>query len=470
MSTPQPGLVPATIDPRNGNLLTHFPFDDAPRREAILASSERAFADWSRRAPEERAALLIRLAGQLVQDSERLAANISLQMGKTIGEARAEIAKCATLCRWYGEHGPAMLADEPLPCDDGDARVVFRPLGTVLGVMPWNFPVWQVLRAAVPVMMGGNCFLLKHADNVQQSAQDLIRCFADAGWPDGVFGVLNIPRDEIASVIADRRITGVSLTAGVAAGRTVAAAAGAQLKRCVLELGGSDPFIVLEDADLDLVIPAAIQARFQNCGQVCIAAKRFIVEASIAEAFTHRLVIAARTLTMGNPFTPDTNLGPMARASLRDELHRQVQDSIAAGAKLLLGGQVPDGAGYYYPPTVVSDVQPGMALFDEESFGPVAAISVARDAADVLRLANHRDYGLNASIWTRDPARAASLAEHVICGGLFINAVPMTDPRYPVGGVRDSGFGRELGRFGLHEFLNIQLLRSKLAGTRNPMD
>jgi succinate-semialdehyde dehydrogenase len=381
---------------------------------------------------------------------------ISREMGKPILQARAEVAKSAGLCDWYAEHGPAMLRAEPTLVENHNAVIEYRPLGPILSVMPWNFPLWQVLRGAVPILLAGNSYLLKHAPNVLGSADLIGQIFADAGFPEGVFGWVNATNDGVSQAINDRRIAAVTVTGSVRAGAAIGAQAGAALKKCVLELGGSDPFIVLNDADLDLAVKAAVAGRYQNTGQVCAAAKRFIVEEGIAETFTRRFVEAVSALKLGAPDREENFIGPMARFDLRDELHQQVQATLAEGATLLLGGEKIGGEGNYYAPTVLSNVTPSMTAFRQELFGPVAAITVAKDAEHALTLANDSDFGLSATVFTADAALADKFSRELECGGVFINGFSASDARVAFGGVKKSGFGRELSHFGLHEFCNVQ--------------
>jgi len=408
-----------------------------------------------------RVAAYRRLSSVLRGRSETLATLITAEMGKTIAAARAEIEKCAATIDWIADNGPAFLADEPVPTGGrNQAYVSFRPLGPILGVMPWNFPFWQVIRAAAPIMLSGNAFVLKHAPNVLGSATALVEAFDAAGFPDGLFISLNVDNETVARLIESPSIAAVTLTGSQRAGSAVAAVAGKALKKSLLELGGSDPFIVLADADIDLAVAAGIEARFQNAGQVCLAAKRFILEKPIAEAFTAKFVAAASRLRVGDPMDSTTDVGPMARSDLRGELHRQVLRSVAAGARLLLGGHVGEGPGNYYPPTVLSEVTPGMAVFDEETFGPVAALGIADDLEHAIHLANASAYGLSANVWTADADLARQLGHRIETGGLFINSFSATNVRIPVGGVKGSGYGRELSHFGLREFTNAQAVCS----------
>ncbi|MDF0546523.1 NAD-dependent succinate-semialdehyde dehydrogenase [Sphingobium sp. H39-3-25] len=448
-----------SMNPATDEEIARFPWHRPAEREAVVAAAWQGYQAWREQSVEARANKLSVVAERLRDRSERLARCITQEMGKPITAARAEVLKCSKLCDWYSEHAAEMLREEYVDVgSDGEARIAHLPLGPVLAIMPWNFPLWQVLRAAVPIIVAGNSFVLKHADNVQGSAFALAEVFADAGLPDGVFSVLNVSRAVLPALIADRRIAAVTVTAGVAAGAAVASEAGQHLKKAVLELGGSDPFIVLADADLDRAVNTAIQARFQNAGQVCIAAKRIIVERSIANAFTERFVAAAAELVAGDPMDEATQLGPLARRRLRSELHELVQQSLAQGAKLLLGGTIPDGPGAFYPPTVLVDVTSTMAVCREETFGPVACIMTADDADDAVRIANESEFGLSGAIWSADETRAGQLARRVETGGVFVNGMSTSDPRVPIGGIKKSGYGRELSYFGIREFCNAQLL------------
>ena len=453
-----PGAV--STNPVTGTVFANHPFVTDKELSGLLGRAQAGFERWRDTPATDRAALLRRMALVLRGRRDEMARMATLEMGKPILQARAEIEKCAALCDWYGEHGPRLLEDESTSVDGDRATVSFLPLGTVYAVMPWNFPYWQAMRGAVPIMMGGNGFLLKPAGNVIGSALLLEQAWQEAGLGDGVFTVANLARSQSPSVITDHRIAAVTLTGGVAAGSLVASQAAAALKKSVLELGGSDPFIVLADADLDAAVKAAVTARFQNCGQVCIAAKRFIIEAPIADSFTERFVAAVQALRMGDPLDETTEIGPMARDDLRDELHGQVEASIAAGARLLAGGHPIEGPGCFYAPTVLDRVMPGMQAFDTETFGPVAAITVARDAEHAVQLANQSEFGLSGSLWTGDRDRGRRLARRLNTGGVFINGYAISDPRVPIGGIKKSGYGRELSHFGLREFLNAQTVWS----------
>ena len=454
--THSPATHALSINPANGETLAAYPWATAAEVEQAIARADRGFRQWRNESVTHRAQKLRDLATALRAGAEEMAQMMSREMGKPILQARAEVTKSAGLCDWYAEHGPAMLAAEPTQVENQKAVIEYRPLGPVLAVMPWNFPLWQVLRGAVPILLAGNSYLLKHAPNVLGSATLIGEMFADAGFAPGVFGWVNATNDGVSQAINDRRIAAITVTGSVRAGAAIGAQAAAALKKCVLELGGSDPFIVLNDADLDLAVKAAVAGRYQNTGQVCAAAKRFIVEEGIAEQFTERFVAAAAALKMGAPGNEENYLGPMARFDLRDELHQQVQATLNEGATLLLGGEKVAGAGNYYPATVLGNVTPEMTAFRQELFGPVAAITVAKDAEHALMLANDSDFGLSATVFTADAQRAEAFARQLECGGVFINGYSASDARVAFGGVKKSGFGRELSHFGLHEFCNIQ--------------
>ncbi len=445
-----------TCNPTTGAVIASYPLADESQTETLLNEAQAGFHVWRDTPTAQRAHALANLATYLEANVEPLGRLITTEMGKTLREARAEVNKCANLARWFSEHGPAMLADERAPVDEAEVYVSYLPLGVVLGVMPWNFPFWQALRAAVPIVLGGNAFLLKHSPNVLGSAYALLEAFEKSGFPRGAFGVINAHGEAIDKLLNDPRIAAVTLTGSVGAGASVASLAGKAIKKSLLELGGSDPFIVLADADLDAAVTNGIKARFQNAGQVCLAGKRFILEASIAGEFIEKFVEAARQLVVGDPMQDATTIGPIARANLREGLDKQVGTSIERGAKLLLGGKKVAGPGFFYEPTVLTGVEPGMAAFDEETFGPIAAMITARDADDAVRLANASDFGLGGALWTRDLARGRALARRLETGGVFINGYTASDPRAPVGGIKHSGYGRELSHFGLREFVNAQ--------------
>ncbi|KZQ37196.1 succinate-semialdehyde dehydrogenase [Enterobacter cloacae subsp. dissolvens] len=445
-----------SVNPATGETLAAYPWATSEEVEQAITLAEAGFRQWRGESVSHRAQKLRDLGAALRQRGEEMAQMISREMGKPIVQARAEVAKSAGLCDWYAEHGPAMLRAEPTLVENQNAVIEYRPLGPILAVMPWNFPLWQVLRGAVPILLAGNSYLLKHAPNVLGSAELIGQIFADAGIAQGVFGWVNATNDGVSQAINDRRIAAVTVTGSVRAGAAIGAQAGAALKKCVLELGGSDPFIVLNDADLDLAVRAAVTGRYQNTGQVCAAAKRFIIEEGIADDFTRRFVAAVAALKMGAPDREENDIGPMARFDLRDELHQQVQATLAQGATLLLGGEKISGEGNYYAPTVLSHVTPTMTAFRQELFGPVAAITVAKDAEHALQLANDSDFGLSATVFTANETLAGRFSRELECGGVFINGFSASDARVVFGGVKKSGFGRELSHFGLHEFCNVQ--------------
>lgn len=445
-----------SINPATGEQIGHYAFESAAQLDDALDRAARGFAQWRNTSLLARSEAIVALARALRDNSETMANMITQEMGKPISQARGEIEKCAQLCEWYAEQGPTMLAAEPTLVPGGKAHIEYRPLGSILAVMPWNFPVWQVVRGAVPALLAGNTYVLKHAPNVMGSAYLLRDAFKRVGFAEGVFEVINVTPEGVSTAIADPRIAAVTLTGSVRAGTAIGAQAGAALKKCVLELGGSDPFIVLNDANLDEAVKAAVIGRYQNSGQVCAAAKRLIIEQDVVEAFTRKFVEATRKLVIGDPQASDTYIGPMARFDLRDELDAQVQATLREGATLLLGGGKAQGDGNYYQPTVLADVTDQMTSFRQELFGPVASIITARDAEHALQLANDSDFGLTATIYTADIELARSLAGRLETGGVFINGYSASDPRVAFGGVKKSGFGRELSHFGVREFCNAQ--------------
>ena len=444
-----------SVNPTTGETLSSLPWASEQQVDSAIALAERGYRQWRKVSVAQRATTLRNVGAAMRARSEALAQMISLEMGKPIAQARGEVAKSANLCDWYAEHGPAMLNTEATLVEDNKAVIEYRPMGAILAIMPWNFPVWQVLRGAVPILLAGNSYLLKHAPNVLGSAAMIGEIFAAAGVPEGVFGWVNATNDGVSQMINDPRIAAVTVTGSVRAGKAIGAQAGAALKKCVLELGGSDPFIVLNDADLDEAVKAAVIGRYQNTGQVCAAAKRFIVEAGIAEAFTQKFVAAVAALKMGDPRDEQNYIGPMARFDLRDELHEQVRATLKEGATLLLGAEKIEGAGNYYAPTVLGNVTAEMTGFREELFGPVATITEARDADHALALANESEFGLSATVYTTSETQARRFADELECGGVFINGYCASDARVAFGGVKKSGFGRELSHFGLHEFCNV---------------
>lgn len=445
-----------SINPATGECLENIQEWDVAEVNKALEHVARATPHWAATDVATRAQLLTNAARVLREERERWAWLITSEMGKLALEARAEIDKCAWGCEYYAEHAARMLESEIVPSDAGRSYVAFQPLGTVLAIMPWNFPFWQFFRAAAPILAAGNTLLLKHASNVPRCALALEEILRRAGFPQGVFRTLMIGSGQVARIIADPRIHAVTLTGSETAGRQVAAAAASNLKKAVLELGGSDAFVVLDDADLELTVPAAVQARFMNAGQSCIAAKRYIVMESIADEFVARLLPRVQALHCGNPSDPLTTLAPVARGDLRDDLHRQVTESVERGAYLLTGGAPVRDRGFFYTPTVLDHVRPGMPAWEEELFGPVACIIRVSDEFEALRVANSSRYGLGASVWTRDVERGEAFALLFEAGACFVNGMVKSDPRLPFGGVKASGYGRELSHYGLREFVNVK--------------
>ncbi len=463
MVDPTAGSV--SRNPATGEPIKTYAYHTPDEVEAILARHSEAAKTWRATAMADRVGCYRRLASTLRDRAEALALLATSEMGKTLRSARAEVEKCAATLEWLAEHGPAILADEPVTAEGGDRiHVSFLPIGSVFGVMPWNFPFWQALRAAGPIMLSGNGFILKHAPNVMGCAYALQEAYEASGFPTHLFANLHIANEMAADVIGDPRIAAVTVTGSMRAGSAVASIAGKAMKKSLLELGGADPYIVLADADLDRAVEVGIEARFQNAGQVCLAAKRFILERPIAEEFIRKYVSAAARVKAGDPLDETTTIGPIARDDLREGVHDQVQRSIASGAKLLLGGKKIDGPGFFYEPTVLGDVGPGMAAFDEEIFGPVAAMTVADDLEDAIRLANTSDYGLSSNLWTSDTRKASEIARRLETGGVFVNGFSASNARIPVGGVKKSGYGRELSHFGLREFVNAQSVWIKERG------
>lgn len=444
------------INPATGQELVRYEGHDDAFVDAALSAASAAQKAWRKVPTEDRVHLLAGMARVLRAGKARYAEMITLEMGKPIVEAEAEIEKCAYNCDFYAEHAPKYLADEPVASNASESVVVFDPLGVVLAIMPWNYPFWQFFRFAAPVFAAGNGAILKHANNVPQCALAIEEIMKEAGCPEGLFRTLLIEPQKVADIIADDRIAAVTLTGSTEVGAIVAAQAGKALKKQVLELGGSDPFIVLADADLEEAAAVAVKARYINVGQSCVNAKRFIVEDAVADRFVELFCSGVAQLKIGDPLARDTNIGPMARANLLSGLHAQVEKTIAAGATLKMGGKPIDGHGFYYPPTVLDHVTEEMTAFREETFGPVAAIIRARDAEEAIRLANQTEFGLGSAIWSRDIERARKLARDLDAGAVFINGMVASDPRYPFGGIKRSGYGRELGVYGIREFVNIK--------------
>jgi len=447
-----------SISPATGETLARFDtWDDATLKNTLL-EVDKVNASWSATPLSERCDLMRRAATQLRQDKKKLATLVTQEMGKLIADAEAEVEKCAIGCDFYAEHGPRFLQDELIETDAGKSYACYQPIGTVLAVMPWNFPLWQVFRFAAPALVAGNTGVLKHASNVPQCAMAIEEVFRKAGFPANVFRTLMISASQVQSVIENPAIKAVTLTGSEPAGRQVAATAGANLKKSVLELGGSDAFVILQDADLELAVKGAVISRFLNTGQSCIAAKRFIVVDKIADEFLQRFKAAVEALKVGDPMDATTSLAPMARADLRDELHKQVTDSIAAGAMAVTGCQPIDRPGAYYQPSILANIKAGMRAYEEEFFGPVALVIHAKDEDDALRIANDSRFGLGGSVWTGDTERGELFAKKVQAGAVFVNGFVKSDPRLPFGGVKASGYGRELSHQGMHEFLNVKTI------------
>ncbi len=447
----------ATINPATGETLQTFDALTAEQLEQKLQRASDAFARHRRTSLAERAEKMRRAGELLDAEKDRWARLMTTEMGKTLGAARAEAEKCAWVCRHYAEHAAAMLA--PRTADvGGTARgeVHFLPIGAVLAVMPWNFPFWQVFRFAAPGLMAGNVGLLKHASNVPQCALAIEEILLRAGFEEGVFQALLVGSDAVAGILDDPRVAAATLTGSTPAGQSVAERAGRNLKKTVLELGGSDPFIVMPSADLDGAARTAAKARCINNGQSCIAAKRFIVHGDVADAFAERFVREMEALRVGDPMAGGTDVGPLATAAIRDEVDEQVRKSVDAGARLLTGGTRIDGDGFYYPPTILTDIPEDAPAYREEVFGPVASLFRVADIGEAIALANDSPFGLGSSVWTTDPAERARFITEIEAGMTYVNAMVASDPRLPFGGVKQSGYGRELGEFGIHEFVNIK--------------
>jgi succinate-semialdehyde dehydrogenase/glutarate-semialdehyde dehydrogenase len=446
------------INPVTGEKISeHNRISSAEALEKIVIAKEE-FQRWKQKTFAERATLIYALADVLEENKEEYAQLATLEMGKVIGQSRKEIEKCIWVCRYYAEHTSTLLADEIVKTEAAKSYVTFQPIGVVLAVMPWNFPFYQAIRFAIPSIMAGNTGVLKHASNVQGCAFAIEDAFLKAGFPKGVFMNLNVDTKDVKTIIEDKNIVAITLTGSDAAGRSIASIAGQNLKKTVMELGGSDAYIILEDVDLEKVTDLATFGRLQNNGQTCIAAKRFIVHDAIYDAFLALFIQKMKAAKMGDPTRADSYYGPMARLDLRDELHAQVVKTIEQGGRLVLGGVIPEGKGAYYPATILVDLEPGMEAFDNELFGPAASVMRAKDDAHAVALANNSQFGLGSGVFTRDIKRGEKLALQLEAGSSFVNKLVVSDPRLPFGGVKNSGYGRELASYGIREFVNTKTI------------
>jgi succinate-semialdehyde dehydrogenase/glutarate-semialdehyde dehydrogenase len=446
------------INPATGELIRDYKEHTPEEVTEIAQAAHDAFLGWRETSFAERKKLMLKAADVLREKKEGYARIITLEMGKTIKESRAEVEKCAWVCEYYAENAESFLADEVVETDASKSMIAFEPMGVVLAVMPWNFPFWQVFRFAAPTLMAGNTGVLKHASNVPASALAIEEVFKEAGFPEDVFRTLLISSRLVEGVISNPHVKAVTLTGSEIAGMQVAATAGRELKKTVLELGGSDPYIVLEDADLPACVNTSVTSRMINAGQSCIAAKRFIVVESKVKEFEEQQAKIMQSLKMGDTLSEDTQVGAMARMDLLEELDEQVQKSIEMGAKLLCGGKKADGPGAFYLPTVLTDVKKGMPVYDQETFGPVSAIISVKDADEAVKVANDSEFGLGGSVWSKDLRKAEEVARRIETGAVFINGMTKSDPRLPFGGVKKSGYGRELSYFGIREFVHVKAL------------
>jgi len=450
-------VVLKSINPANGQEIASYKEMTLEEVGAIIADVDSAYHEWRNTSFDHRATLLRRASELLQNRKEDLGRLMTLEMGKPYTQALAEVTKCATVCEYYADNAERILADQIIETDASKSYVAYRPIGIVFAVMPWNFPFWQVLRFAAPALMAGNVGILKHASNVQGCAKEIEKIFHDAGFPKNVFRILVISSKYVKDVINNPLVKAVTLTGSTPAGKAVASQAGNVLKKTVLELGGSDPYIILEDADLDQAITACMIGRFLNTGQSCIAAKRFIVVESILDEFRGKILQAMKNQKWGDPFDEDVNIGPMVNIWSRNEVHEQVIASIEKGAELLVGGEVPDVEGAFYPATLLDNVKPGMPAFDDEIFGPVASIIPVKDEAEAIRLANQTPFGLGSAVFTRDVEKGERIAANEIeAGCCFVNDFVRSDPRLPFGGIKESGYGRELSEMGIREFTNMK--------------
>lgn len=430
--------------------------------EDVLKNADKAFQKWKKSSFEDRAALFSKLATVLKSKSDFLAKMMTQEMGKLFSEAKAEILKCADGCNYYSKNAETILKDQKIETDGSESFVTFQPLGAVLAIMPWNFPFWQVMRFAAPTLMAGNVAILKHASNVSQCAIEIEKLFVEAGFPEHIFSTVLLNSKKIAPLIADPRIKAVTLTGSTPAGKSVAENAGKNLKKCVLELGGSDAYVILEDADLKSAIDICTKSRLINSGQSCISAKRFIITAKLYEKFKDGMVEKFKALKFGDPMDNHTTLAPLARIDLRNDLHKQVRKALEAGGRLVVGGEIPSIEGAFYPATIIEDIHPDNPAFHEEFFGPVALLFKAKDDKDAINIANNSQFGLGAAVFTEDTKKGLKIArEQLEAGSCFVNALVKSDPRLPFGGIKTSGFGRELSHFGILEFVNIKTVYLK---------
>jgi succinate-semialdehyde dehydrogenase/glutarate-semialdehyde dehydrogenase len=447
----------SSVNPATGKEIAQYKADDKVKVRKALKQSQKAFEGWRQLTHKERGKTLKAIAAQLRKDKERLARLATAEMGKPIQQSLDEVEKCAKTFDFYAKEGPRFLADEIVETDARKSYVSYQPLGVVLAIMPWNFPYWQVFRAMGPAIMAGNAMILKHASNVSGCALAIEQVMKNAGAPKGLFQTLLLPSSEVAELIGQPEISAITLTGSTEAGKKVAATAGSHIKKQVLELGGSDAYIILEDANMKLAVKTCIDGRLINSGQSCVAAKRFIAVKAIRKEFEAQVLEAMKGASFGDPMDRSNKIGPLARVDLRDSLHQQVEESIAKGARLLCGGYIPEAKGAFYPPTLLTNVKKGMPAYDEELFGPVASIIEAKDEKDAVRIANDNIYGLGAGIFSKDRKRAERIAATELqAGNCFVNAFVHSDPRLPFGGVKQSGYGRELSIFGIREFTNIK--------------
>jgi len=447
-----------SINPATGIAIKEYREYSGDEVDNIIKQVDHTYRIWKETQFGMRSSLMRNAAQILRNRKDEFARLMTVEMGKLLKESMAEVEKCAWVCDFYADQAEKMLADELVDTDAHRSLVTFQPIGVILAVMPWNFPFWQVFRFAAPALMAGNAAVLKHASNVPGCAVILEQIFSEAGFPKNLFRTLMIPSGQVEAVIANKRIAAVTLTGSELAGSMVAATAGRFLKKSLLELGGSDPFIILEDADLETAVKTAVTARMLNQGQSCIAAKRFIVHEAIADEFVEKLKLAFTRLQVGDPLESATSVGPLARPDLVDEIEKQVNESVAAGATLISGGHRINQQGYYFEPTILTNVQPGMSVYSEETFGPVVAVIKVKDEDEAIRVANDTDFGLGGCVWTKNLERGERIARRVETGAMFVNGMTKSDPRLPFGGIKKSGFGRELGTYGIKEFVNIKTI------------